>query len=424
MAQLLDTLRNPVTLTDSEVSFRCRHSADTGFQQMAERLTDRLVKGLPAPATGNKLTRDDLVRGFAARTTAAGAKAFVLDYRRKTDGLKRRITIGGFPDWTTQAAREEAKRLKREIDGGADPVGQQRADREAPTVNDLCDRFVSDYLPRKRASTQADYQSMLRTHVRPGLGKRKVAALTYADVDGVHRTITKRSGPYRGNRVLALVSKLCSLAVQWHWRTDNPCKGIERNVEDARKRYLTGAELERLSKALAEHDDQDAADIFRLLLLTGARRGEVLAARRVDFDPQRGVWTKPGATTKRKSTHVVPLSPAALQIIAARELTDSEFLFPGRNGVGHRVEVKANWRRVCKAAKISNLRVHDLRHSFASIAASSGVSLHAIGGLLGHTNPVTTARYSHLFDDHLREATTHVGAVITGGKSAKVVPLK
>src|SRR6516165_6447001 len=115
---------------------------------MGERLTDRLVKGLPAPTTGNKLTRDDLVRGFAARTTAAGAKAFVLDYRRKADGLKRRITIGAFPDWTTLAAREEAKRLKREIDGGADPVGEQRADREAPTINDLCDRYEAEQLPK------------------------------------------------------------------------------------------------------------------------------------------------------------------------------------------------------------------------------------------------------------------------------------
>jgi integrase len=391
---------------------------------MAERLTDRSVKGLHAPPIGNKLTYDDLVRGFAARTTAAGAKAFVLDYRRKADGLKRRHTIGSFPDWTTLAAREEAKRLKRQIDGGADPVGQQRADREAPNVNDLCDRYEAEQLPRKRPNTQRDYRSILRVHIRPGLGKRKVVALAFSDIDALHRAVTKASGTYRGNRVVALVSKLCSLAIQWRWRADNPCRGIERHTEDPRKRYLNSAELERLSKALAEHDDQDAADIFRLLLLTGARRGEVLSAKWTHLDLQTGVWTKPGATTKRKTTHVVPLSPAAMQIIAGREQTESEFLFPGRHGDGHRVEVKANWRRICKAAKISGLRIHDLRHSYASIAASSGVSLHAIGGLLGHTQASTTHRYAHLFDDHLREATTRVGAVITGGKSVKVVSLK
>jgi site-specific recombinase XerD len=391
---------------------------------MAERLTDRIVARLPAPATGNRLTYDDMVRGFAARTTAAGAKAFVLDYRRKADGLKRRHTIGSFPDWSTLAAREEAKRLKRDIDGGADPVGEHRADREASDVNDLCDRYEAEQLPRKRASTQRDYRSILRVHIRPGIGKRKVAALTFADVDDLHRAVTKASGTYRGNRVVALVSKLCSLAVQWRWRTDNPCRGIERHTEDPRKRYLTGAELERISKALAEHDDRDAADIFRLLLLTGARRGEVLSAKWDHFDLQTGVWTKPGATNKRKTTHVVPLSPAAMAIIAGRKQAESEFLFPGRHGAGHRVEVKNNWRRVCKAAMIAGLRIHDLRHSYASIAASSGVSLHAIGGLLGHTQASTTHKYAHLFDDHLREATTRVGSVITGGKSAKVVPLK
>src|SRR5262245_29207680 len=157
---------------------------------------------------------------------------------------------------------------------------------------------------------------MLRTHIRPPLGKRKVAPLSFSTLAALHRQLTKASGPYRSNRVLALVSKLCSLSVQWRWRTDNPCKGVERNDEAKRKRYLTSVELERLSKALAEHDDQDAADIFRLLLLTGARRGEVLAARWADIDIEAGLWTKPGATTKQKTEHRVPLSAPARQLLA------------------------------------------------------------------------------------------------------------
>jgi integrase len=181
--------------------------------------------------------------------------------------------------------------------------------------------------------------------------------------------------------VIALTSKLCSLAMQWKWRADNPCRGIERNVESKRKRYLSAAELERLSKALAGHDDPDSADIFRLLLLTGARRGEVQAARWSDFDLETGIWTKPGATTKQRTEHIVPLNAPARQLIAGRERTDSEYLFPGRHG-GHRVELKSNWRRVCKAAGIGGLRIHDLRHSFASQLASAGVGLHVIGGLL------------------------------------------
>jgi len=377
-----------------------------------------MVRGLPPPEAGNRIFYDDLVTGFGCRVTAAGARAFVLNYRRRCDGLERRYTIGSFPEWTVVGAREEAKGLRRDIDAGKDPVGKHREEREAPTVNDLCDRYEIEQLPKRRASTQRDYKQMLGAHIRPTLGKRKIGTLSFTDVDGVHRQITKDNGPYQANRVLALMSRLCSLAIQWGWRTDNPCKAIERNDEAKRKRYLTRDEIERLSAALADHDDKDAADIFQLLLLTGARRGEVQSMRWVDIDLERGVWTKPGATTKQRTEHVVPLNAPARQLLAGRRRGEGECVFPGRNG-GHRVEIKSNWRRVCQAAKITGLRIHDLRHSYASILASSGVGLHAIGALLGHTQPQTTHRYAHLFDDHLRQATERVGAVVMPANKQK-----
>jgi integrase len=289
-------------------------------------------------------------------------------------------------------------------------------------VNDLCDRFEAEHLPRKRASTATDYTRMLRLHVRPAIGKRKVASLSFRDVDELHRDLTKRSGPYLANRVIAVLSKACSLAVRWQLLANNPCRGVERNDEAKRKRYATGAELERLSRALTAHDDRDAADIFRLLLLTGARKGEVLAARWRDLDLSAGTWTKPGHTTKQRTDHVVPLSAPARQLLAARE-QNGEFVFPGRLG-GHRIEIKANWRRILKAARITGLRIHDLRHSYASQLASAGVGLHTIGALLGHSQPATTHRYAHLFDDPLREATEKVGAILAGKPAAKVVPMK
>jgi integrase len=392
---------------------------------MAQRLTDRAVRGLPVPAGGNRIFYDDAVTGFGCRVTAAGARAFVLNYRRRSDGLERRYTIGSFPEWTVAGAREEAKALRRAIDAGKDPVGDHREERQAPTINDLCDRFEIEQLPKRRALTQRDYKLMLAAHIRPALGKRKVATLAFADVDALHRQITKDNGPYQANRVVALVSRLCSLAIQWQWRTDNPCKGIERNDEAKRKRYLTGAELGRLSAAMAEHDDRDAADIFRLLLLTGARSGEVRAARWADIDLERGVWTKPGATTKQRTEHIVPLNAPARQLIASRRRGEGEYVFPGRIG-GHRIEIKSNWQRICKAAKITGLRIHDLRHSYASILASSGVGLHAIGALLGHTQPQTTHRYAHLFDDHLRQATERVGEVVMPANKSKaeVTPIR
>ena len=389
---------------------------------MSQKLMDKLVRSLEPPSSGNRITYDTEVKGFGVRITAAGAIAFILNYRRKADGLERRYTIGAWPDWSVAAAREEAKRLKREIDLGDDPVGAHREQREAPTVNDLCDRFEKEHLPRKRPSTARDYRGILNGHVRPALGKRKVVSLSHADADALHRSVTTSAGPYRANRVLAVSSKMGSLAVKWGWRPDNPFRGVERNDEAKRKRYLSAAELKRLSEVLAEHDDRDAADIFRFLLLTGARRGEVLAARWRDIDLEKGTWSKPGATTKQRTEHIVPLSAPARQLLTARKQS-SDYVFPGRLG-GHRIEVKSNWRRICKAAKITGLRIHDLRHSYAAQLASAGVGLHVIGGLLGHTQPQTTHRYAHLFDDPLRAATEKVGAILAGNPAGKIVPLK
>jgi integrase len=392
---------------------------------MAQRLTDRAVKSLPAPDTGNKVYYDDLVRGFGLRVTTAGARSFVLDYRRRSDRLQRRVTIGQFPDWSTAAAREEAKRLKREVDGGADPVGEYREARAAATVADLCDRFERDYIPRKRASTQQSYRQQIAADIRPAFGRMKVAAVSVADVDAWHRKMSTRA-PVHANRSLAALSRMFSLSMRWGLRPDNPCKGIERNQEHKRRRYLSATELTRLIKALDAYSDQQSADIVRLLLLTGARRGEALQARWADFDSEFTTWTKPGATTKQKTEHRVPLNDAAQRLLLdlrERAPVKSEWVFPTANG-DHRLDVKDAWATLCRRAKISGARVHDLRHTYASVLASAGLSLPIIGQLLGHTTPTTTARYSHLFDDPLRAATQRAGAIITGKPAAEPIPLK
>jgi integrase len=386
------------------------------------RLTDRTVKALPAPARGNKVNYDGTVKGFGIRVTAAGGRAFILNYRRKADGRERRYTIGSFPDWSTSAARDEAKRLKREVDGGADPVGAQRESRAAATVTDLADRFLKEYVPRKRPSTQRDYRQQIDIDIVPAIGRMKVATVSYADIDSLHRKISARA-PTHANRVLALLSRMFSLAIRWGMRADNPVKGVERNQEHKRHRYLTGAELARLTAALDELRDQGAANAVRLLLLTGARRGELLAAHWTDIDLDAGVWTKPGATTKQKTLHRVPLSNAACQLLAAmKQQADSEWLFPARFAP-HRLDLDDAWGLLRKTAGIPDVRLHDLRHTYASVLASSGLSLPIIGQLLGHTTAQTTLRYSHLLDDPLRAATERASAVITGTDSAEVVPL-
>jgi len=139
---------------------------------MAQKLADAIIKKLPKPETGEKITYDTQVKGFGIRVTAKGARSFLLNYRTKL-GRERRFTIGAFPDWKTAAARKEAADLKKQIDRGGDPLGEIRAGRQAPTVADLCDRFVADYLPRKRLSTQVSYRQQIDVEIRPALGKLK-----------------------------------------------------------------------------------------------------------------------------------------------------------------------------------------------------------------------------------------------------------
>src|SRR5262245_63960650 len=389
---------------------------------MAHRLSDPLVRRLPPPAHGNTITYDTEVPGFGIRVTAASARSVVLNYRGKADGLERRYTIGQWPAWSVSGARVEAKRLRRAIDGGADPIGEDRALRDAPTVADLAERFEREHIAKQAAPTQRDYRSILRNDILPAIGKRKVAAVETTDIERLHATVSRRA-PIRANRMLAVVGKMFTLAVKWKLRSDSPTRGVQKNREHQRRRYLKPDELARLTEALATDPNQDVADALRLLLLTGARKGEVINARWDQFDIAAGKWTKPHTATKQKREHTVPLSAPARALLAARlQKRDalSPWVFPGRNGP--RDDLKA-WPRICKAAALADLHIHDLRHTYASQLASAGFSLPVIGALLGHTQPQTTSRYAHLFDDPLREATERVGAIIAGEPSAEIVPL-
>jgi integrase len=393
---------------------------------MAKRLTDAIVKALPKPEQGNRITYDSDVKGFGCRVTAAGARSFVLSYRTTT-GRERRYTIGQFPAWKTTAARAEAAELKKLVDRGGDPLGAIEEARAAPTVADMCERYETEHLPKKRETSARADRLMIAKYIPTTLKHKRVAAVSFSDVDGLHRKITAAGTPIRANRVVALLGKMFSLAIRWGWRADNPAKGIELNPENKRERYLGGDELARLTQALAAHPDQTAANVIRLLLLTGARRGEVLSARWDHFDLTTGVWTKPSSHTKQKKIHRVPLSGPARQLLAdlyAARTPDAAYIFPSGRSGQHREGIRRAWTHVCGAAGISGVHVHDLRHSYASILASSGLSLHVVGALLGHTQPRTTARYAHLFDDALRAATERVGAIVSGKPAADVVPLK
>jgi integrase len=380
---------------------------------MAQKLTDRLVRSLPPPPAGNRITYDAEVRGFGIRVTSLGAKAFVLNYR--VNGRERRLTIGSYPDWSVVAAREQAKELKRSVDLGDDPMGQRHEDRAAPRVSQLASRYLAEHAIRKAARTLSDEESMLKKLVLPTLGKIKVHDVRHDDIDRLHREISE-TRPIRANRVCQMLSKMFNLAIRWGYRTDSPVKGWTRNPEKRRTRYLTSGELQRLSQVLAVHPNRACSNAIRLLLLTGARRGEVLSATWDQFNLDAGIWVKPSGHVKQKKEHRVPLSGAVVRLLRDMHLerTQSRYLFPGQGTDRPIQEVKGFWAGVCRKADLNNCRIHDLRHTFASILASSGLSLPVIGALLGHTQPNTTARYSHLFVDPLREATDRVGAALNG----------
>jgi integrase len=399
-----------------------------------QHLTDAVIRRLPTPAEGNKVHYDDEVPGFGARVTSAGTRSFVLNYLTK-GGRERRITIGSCADWTCTEARTEAKRLRHIVDQGGDPLADIQDARAAPTVAELADRFEQEHLSRKRASTARGYRHMLAAYIRPALGHLKVAEVTFSDVDALHRKITKSGSPYAGNRVVAVLSKMFSSAMRWNMRETNPAKGIERNLEHHRRRYLSTDELARLVAALAAHPDTQAANIVRLLLLTGARKGEALSCRWSGIDLAEGTWSKPPSSTKQKAHHEAQLSAPARQLLSEiREQQVAkhpkrplgEYVFPSSSETGHVVDIKKAWRHMCKAAGITELRIHDLRHSFASQAISGGASLPLVGALLGHSSPQTTARYAHMFTDPQRAAVERIGAVITaaGKPATEPTPIK
>jgi integrase len=237
-----------------------------------------------------------------------------------------------------------------------------------------------------------------------------------------------------------LLSTMFALAIREEWVDANPCKGVQRNGENRRERYLAPAEIARLVEALQIHPDRSSADAILLLLLTGSRRGEVLSASWSEIDLDAGVWVKPSAHTKQKRAHRTPLSEGAVALL--RQIKDRQTaeietarrrgiirpmphnLFPG-TGTRALQAVRRTWSAVCLLADITDCHLHDLRHTHASILVSSGLSLPVIGALLGHTQAATTHRYAHLSDQPLRVAVNLVGDAIAAARSAPkvVVPL-
>lgn len=373
------------------------------------RINETFTKKAPAPAKGNKLYRDDELTGFALRVTAAGARSFVLNYT--INHRERRFTIGPYPAWTAAAARDEARKLRRQVDQGSDPLELRNDTRRAPTVQDLWEEYERVHLPTLSPRGAQDQASMWRKYILPQLKHVRLEVLTSRQVDALHAKVSL-VGSTRANRVIEVFRKALNLAIRWGWITLNPALGFRRNPEHSRERYLKPEEYARIFHALDDMPNQMAADAIRLLAMTGARRGEVLSLEWVDLDMELGLWNRPAAKSKDRKRKRVTLSNAALALLERLKMeARHDHVFTTATGRPMQ-DLKRPWAWLKERAELPDLRIHDLRHSFASVLVSGGETLETIGKLLGHSQHQTTLRYAHLMDDPMRRAANRFSAEV------------
>lgn len=399
------------------------------------RLTKREVEKTTAGGR-EAFVWDSEVPGFGLRLRTNGRKVFVFQYF--TRGRTRRVNIGDYGRVTAEAARERARTLKQRVQDGHDPASERDAARREEKMNALCERYLKQHSElHKKPSSQKDDRYLLNTYVLPALGSRQAVDITRADVTALHHSLSEK--PYTANRLLAVLSKMMNLAESWGIRQDgtNPCRHVERYREQKRQRFLSAAELAELGKVLAAVERErvewhSVVPAIRLLIFTGARVSEILTLRWEWVDFERNCLNLPDSKTGAKVIH---LNAPALKVLteiepAPKDADNPHVIRGGRKGTCL-VNLKDPWGRIRKRAKIPDVRVHDLRHSFAAVAAGVGSSLPIIGALLGHTQPQTTARYAHLADDPVKAVNEAVGARIAAamaprrtGRRGKLVELK
>ena len=388
-----------------------------------DRLTESVVKSLPSPEEGTVITWDTETKGFGCRITAKGVRSFIFDYRPAGSRRQRQHTIGRHPDWSVHAARTEARRLKQEANTGKDPQGERQALRHAPTVADLFERYDREHLPTKEARSAADDRSMWRNYVLPELGPVRVNDVTHSDVDRLHTKVTNASGPTRANHVIGVVRKAMNLAIRWEWRRGvNPCAGVKLNRSEPRHYFLSEEQAGVVWSALSRCQDQRSANVLRLLMLTGARKGETLAATWDQFDLDYQLWVKPSAHTKQRREHRVPLNDEAVALLRRikAEGRPERFVFPSRSTDQAVRDIRRTWDTLRNQLGLGSVRIHDLRHTFASLAINDGATLQEVGDLLGHTQSQTTMVYAHVFQDRKARVAGRVGKLIVGGAIANL----
>jgi integrase len=429
---------------------------------------------------------DDALSGFGVCALPSGRKVFVAQFRQ--NGRSRRIALGDYGRLTPDEARSSAKKVLGAVEGGADPIQERRAGRAVRTFREVSEEFIRLHVSAKRKSaTKTQYERFLAAYINPTIGSRRLTDIRRVDVARLHAALSDR--PPTANRCIAVISSIWNWAARRDEiaASANPAIGIDRNPEHAKERFLSSEELGRLGDALrraeteglpwkktsetkptAKHIpkgpnvqriDPHAAAAIRLLILTGARLREILNAKWAYVDWERGIMFLPDSKTGRKPVY---LSAAALAVLKdVPRVASNPYIIPGdrrpkkrgepKPPPSYRADLKRPWEAVARAAGFveqvqdvdaagkpmiksgkpvmierTTVRLHDLRHSFASFGAGASLGLPIIGKLLGHSQPATTARYSHLDADPMHRAVDIIGnriAAAMAGKSAEVVQI-
>lgn len=404
------------------------------------KITKRAVDALKATDTRYVAWDTDLP-GFGVRVSPTGGKTYVLKYRvgGGRAGRVRWGVIGQHGPLTPEQARDTARRWASEVAAGRDPAGEKQDRRAMPTVAGLMQDYLDSHVKlRNKPSTAAYVRDLVERIISADpIAKLKVSDVAASDVARLQARLSQT--PTTANRVRAALSTAFGLAETWGYRprNSNPCKEVHKYPERAKERYLSPAEFAALGDALDKADrgclyveeggkprlrlvGKSAVAAIRLMILTGARRGEILGLRWEWIDWKAGHVSLPDSKTGKKR---ILLNPAALAILDGLSMPENGKGYVIRGGAGNDpetplVNIKDSWGAIRQAAGLQDVRIHDLRHSFASVMVSAGMSLPMIGALLGHTDAKTTQRYAHLASDPLRAAADKGGSAIAGHLNA------
>lgn len=422
------------------------------------KLTRKAIASLE-PGEKPAIYFDETVKGFGLKIMPTGARSWVLEYRPGAGGrgvAKKRMKIGSPATMSPEDAREQAIRTLARVTLGGDPAGARSDERASLTLSDVLDAYLRDHVASKRKpKTQKEYRIVADKHIKPAIGSMRASVVMPADVARLQSAVVRgkrrhgNSGKTIANRALAVLSATYNWAQAAGLVPDgyNPVRRIERFSESRKERFLTNSELNALGEALHEAETiglpyevdlskakaknapkpenrrtlygPHAVAAIRLLLLTGARRREILDLRWQDVDLDRGVLFLPDSKTGRKT---VVLSSAAIAILENLPRVGIYVIAGSTAGTKDekpRADLNKPWSAVLKRAGLEDVRLHDLRHSFASVGVGGSLGLPIVGKLLGHTQAATTQRYAHLDTDPLKRAVDAIGDKIAAAMGSK-----